>query len=79
MDTITVEDNPERSRFEARTPDGQVVGFIDYRPAQYTGEDSSAADLEMADGFVSQMGANASLIRGPSISLTRRLPSLGKA
>lgn len=47
MDTITVEDHPERSRFEARTPDGQVVGFIDYRPAQFTGEDSSAADLEM--------------------------------
>ena len=47
MDNVTVVDRPESSRFEARTPDGEVVGFIDYRPAQYTGEDSSAADLEM--------------------------------
>lgn len=47
MESITVLDQPDRSRFEARTEDGTVVGFIDYRPARYTGEDSSSADLEM--------------------------------
>ena len=47
METITVVDQTEQSRFEARTPDGTVVGFIDYRPARWTGEDSSATDVEM--------------------------------
>ena len=47
MGTVTVVDHPEQSRFEARNPDGEVVGFLDYRPARYTGEDSSAADVEM--------------------------------
>jgi molybdenum cofactor cytidylyltransferase len=27
---LTVVDNPSKSRFEARTPDGQVAGFVDY-------------------------------------------------
>lgn len=47
MDDITVVDRPERSRFEATTPDGAVVGFIDYRPARYAGEDAGPGDLEM--------------------------------
>ncbi|WP_298458687.1 GNAT family N-acetyltransferase [uncultured Cellulomonas sp.] len=47
MDNVTVVDRPESSRFEALGADGEVVGFIDYRPAQHTGEDSSAADLEL--------------------------------
>jgi uncharacterized protein len=47
MVNITVVDDAERSRFEARTPDGEVAGFIDYRPARYAGEDSSDGDLEM--------------------------------
>ena len=47
MVNITVVDDAERSRFEARTPDGEVVGFIDHRPARYAGEDSSDGDLEM--------------------------------
>ena len=47
MENITVVDHAERSRFEARTDDGTVVGFIDYRPARYAGEDSSPEDLEM--------------------------------
>lgn len=52
MDNITVVDHAERSRFEARTPDGEVVGFIDYRPARYAGEDSSAGDLELVHAEV---------------------------
>jgi predicted GNAT family acetyltransferase len=44
---ITVVDNAERSRFEARTPDGTVVGIIDYRPARYAGEDGGPGDLEL--------------------------------
>ena len=47
MDNVTVVDNPEQSRFEARTEDGDVVGFIDYEPARYTGEDSSPGDVVM--------------------------------
>lgn len=47
MRNITVVDQPERSRFEARTDDGSVVGIIDYRPARYAGEDSSPGDLEL--------------------------------
>ncbi len=47
MDDITVVDNPERQRFEARSPDGTVVGHIVYRPARYAAEDASPQDLEL--------------------------------
>lgn len=30
MDTVTVVDHPQESRFEARLADGAVVGFIEY-------------------------------------------------
>lgn len=52
MDDITVVDHPERSRFEARAGDGTVLGFIDYRPARYTGEDSSPEDVVMTHAEV---------------------------
>jgi predicted GNAT family acetyltransferase len=52
MDDITVVDHTERSRFEARGPDGTVLGFIDYRQARYTGEDSSPADVVMTHAEV---------------------------
>lgn len=47
MADITVVDHAQLSRFEARTPAGEVVGVIDYRPARYAGEDSSPGDLEL--------------------------------
>lgn len=52
MDTVTVVDNPERSRFEARGEDGDVVGYIEYEQARYTGEDSSPADVVMTHTVV---------------------------
>ena len=68
MDTPTVVDQPDRSRFEARTADGTVVGFIDYRPARYAGEDSSAGDLEMVHTEVDPgeegHGIGTELVRG---------------
>ncbi|GAA2721437.1 GNAT family N-acetyltransferase [Cellulomonas aerilata] len=52
MDDFTVVDNADLSRFEARTDDGTVLGFIDYRPARHTGEDSSPADVVMTHAEV---------------------------
>jgi uncharacterized protein len=52
MDNITVVDHAERSRFEARDSGGTVLGFIDYREARYTGEDSSPADVVMTHAEV---------------------------
>ena len=52
MDNITVVDHAARSRFEARDADGTVLGFIDYREARYTGEDSSPADVVMTHAEV---------------------------
>ena len=52
MDNVTVVDNTERSRFEARTDDGDVVGYITYEQARYTGEDSSPADVVMTHTVV---------------------------
>ncbi len=52
MDDITVVDHAERSRFEARSADGTVLGFIDYRSARYTGEDSSPDDVVMTHAEV---------------------------
>jgi uncharacterized protein len=68
MDNITVVDHPERSRFEARATDGTVVGFIDYRPARYAGEDATAGDLELVHTEVDRgdqgQGVGTHLVRG---------------
>jgi predicted GNAT family acetyltransferase len=52
MVSFSVVDDVAQSRFEARADDGTVLGFIDYRPARYTGEDSSPADVAMTHAEV---------------------------
>ena len=67
MDNVTVVDQPDRSRFEARAADGAVLGFIDYRPARYGGEDASAGDVELVHTEVDpgrrQRGVGTHLVR----------------
>jgi len=57
---LTVVDNPEAGRFEARTPDGHVAGFVGYR---HDGELLALEHTEVDKAYAGQ-GVGSVLVGG---------------